>query len=110
MHMFSTFVRKSFFYLQNTVSDQIQLFRSLGNPSTVNRSFSDGCTRLDIEWFLGVNASNEEQQATETTSVTFGEKIRHAREARQLSIDDLVGETRINPQHLIDLEEGLTFF
>ena len=55
-----------------------------------------------------MNASNEEQQATETTSVTFGEKIRHAREARQLSIDDLVGETRINPQHLIDLEEGKT--
>ncbi|MYD45344.1 MAG: helix-turn-helix domain-containing protein [Gammaproteobacteria bacterium] len=55
-----------------------------------------------------MNASNEEQQATETTSASFGERLRQAREARQLSIDDLVGETRINPQHLIDLEAGNT--
>lgn len=55
-----------------------------------------------------MNASDQEQQAAETTSATFGERIRQAREARQLSIDDLVGETRINPQHLIDLEEGKT--
>ncbi|MXW07621.1 MAG: helix-turn-helix domain-containing protein [Gammaproteobacteria bacterium] len=55
-----------------------------------------------------MNASDQEQQATETTSASFGERIRQAREARQLSIDDLVGETRINPQHLIDLEEGKT--
>ena len=55
-----------------------------------------------------MNASDQEQQAAETTSATFGARIRQAREARQLSIDDLVGETRINPQHLIDLEEGNT--
>ena len=55
-----------------------------------------------------MNAPNQEQQETETTSASFGERLRQAREARQLSIDDLVGETRINPQHLIDLEEGKT--
>ncbi|MXZ55784.1 MAG: helix-turn-helix domain-containing protein [Gammaproteobacteria bacterium] len=55
-----------------------------------------------------MNASDQEQQATETTSASFGERIQQARESRQLSIDDLVGETRINPQHLIDLEEGKT--
>lgn len=55
-----------------------------------------------------MNAPDQQQQATETTPTSFGERIRQAREARQLSIDDLVGETRINPQHLIDLEEGKT--
>lgn len=55
-----------------------------------------------------MNAPDQEQQPTENTSASFGERIRQAREERQLSIDDLVGETRINPQHLIDLEECKT--
>ena len=55
-----------------------------------------------------MNAPDQEQQPTESTSTSFGERIRQAREERQLSIDDLVGETRINPQHLNDLEECKT--
>lgn len=55
-----------------------------------------------------MNDSTQEQQATESSATSFGEKIRQAREARQLSIDDLVGETRIHPQHLVDLEQGKT--
>lgn len=55
-----------------------------------------------------MNAPKQEQQPTESAPMSFGERIRQAREERQLSIDDLVGETRINPQHLIDLEECKT--
>lgn len=55
-----------------------------------------------------MNDSTQEQQAPESSAMSFGEKIRQAREERQLSIDDLVGETRIHPQHLVDLEQGNT--
>lgn len=55
-----------------------------------------------------MNAPNQEQQSTESAPMSFGERIRQAREERQLSIDDLVGETRISPQHLIDLEDCKT--
>ena len=55
-----------------------------------------------------MNTPIQEEQQTQTESVSFGERIRQAREERQLTIDDLVGETRIHPQHLIDLEEGKT--
>lgn len=55
-----------------------------------------------------MNDPTQEQKPTEPSALSFGEKIRQAREKRQLSIDDLVGETRIHPQHLADLEQGKT--
>ena len=55
-----------------------------------------------------MNSSTQDKQSTNSKSESFGEKIRQAREEQQLSIDDLVRETRIHPQHLIDLERGKT--
>ena len=55
-----------------------------------------------------MNDSTQEQQPTQSEPQSFGDQIRQARETRGLSIDDLVGETRIHPQHLVDLEQGKT--
>ena len=55
-----------------------------------------------------MNAQTQEKQSAQPATESFGERIRRAREERQLSIDDLVGETRIHPQHLYDLEQGKT--